>query len=101
MTNASVISQIQKQEFQDARRVQESILAGVEKHVLIWIAKRLPASIHADHLTVLGFAAMILAGAAYASAGSWPRGLLMVNVLLALNWFGDSLDGTGQRFGHP
>lgn len=86
-----------RQQFQDAQRVQQSLLAGVEKKVLVWMAHRLPAFINADHLTVLGFASMIAAGIAYSFAASWPQALFLVNVLLALNWFGDSMDGTVAR----
>jgi phosphatidylglycerophosphate synthase len=97
MTNTTTISEFSQRQFRDARRVQESLLAGVEKKVLIWIARRLPETINADHLTLLGFASMIAAGAAYVLAAKWPAALLAVNVLLALNWFGDSLDGTVAR----
>ena len=33
----------------------------------------------------------------YAAASVWPPALLLVNVWLAVNWFGDSLDGTLAR----
>ncbi|MCZ2150547.1 MAG: CDP-alcohol phosphatidyltransferase family protein [Bryobacterales bacterium] len=93
MTNAS----ISQAPFRDARRVQESVLAGAEKRVLTAIARRLPPRVNPDHLTVLGFAAMILAGVSYASASVWPPALLVVNVWLVVNWLGDSLDGTLAR----
>ncbi|MBL8175888.1 MAG: CDP-alcohol phosphatidyltransferase family protein [Bryobacterales bacterium] len=86
-----------KEPFRDARRVQESFLAGIEKRVLIDMAKRMPGAVNADHLTAIGFAAMIAAGAAYAVAPLWTPALLAVNVLLAVNWFGDSMDGTLAR----
>jgi archaetidylinositol phosphate synthase len=78
-------------------RVQESFLSGIEKRVLIAMAKRMPSHVNADHLTVIGFAAMIGAGVAYAVAPAWAPALLVVNGLLALNWFGDSMDGTLAR----
>lgn len=84
-------------EFRDAKRVQASLLSGIEKRALIWIAERLPARIGPDHLTVLGFAAMAGAGVAYAFAGSYPILLWIVNLMLVINWFGDSLDGTVAR----
>src|SRR5262245_38016046 len=84
-------------EFKDATRIQQSILAGVEKRTLIAIAKRLPHWINADHLTVLGFTSMIAAGVAYAAASVYAPAILIVNLLLAVNWFGDSLDGTVAR----
>jgi len=83
--------------FQDAARRQESLLAGSERKCLHWLARRMPAWVNSDHLTALGFAAMLLAGASYALAGSWSPFLLAANVWLAVNWFGDSLDGTLAR----
>jgi archaetidylinositol phosphate synthase len=78
-------------------REHGSVLAGVEKTTLVWMAQRLPAWINSDHLTFLGFAAMLLAGASYA-LGRWNRwALLGVVFSLALNWVGDSLDGTLAR----
>lgn len=81
----------------DTKRVQASLLSGVEKQALIWLAKRLPPWVNSDHLTVLGFVSMIGAGTAYAVSSDYPVALLVVNLLLALNWFGDSLDGTLAR----
>jgi archaetidylinositol phosphate synthase len=74
-----------------------SVLAAVEKKLLIWIAHRMPRAINSDHLTGLAFAAMAVAGLAYA-ASRWNRDALWVVVAaLAVNWFGDSLDGTLAR----
>ena len=84
--------------FQNAARVQKSLLAGWEKKCLIWLAARMPAWVHPDHLTLLGFAAMLLAGASYALVKWWEPSLLIVNLWLAVNWLGDSLDGTLARF---
>jgi phosphatidylglycerophosphate synthase len=64
------------------------------------MAERLPRWVNSDHLTLLGFAAMLLAGAAYAAAERHPSALLIVVFALALNWFGDSLDGTLARVRH-
>jgi phosphatidylglycerophosphate synthase len=78
-------------------REHGSILAGVEKTALIWMAQRLPRWVNSDHLTALGFAAILLAGVAYGMAKRCPSALLVVVFALALNWFGDSLDGTLAR----
>jgi len=91
------ITQIREKKFKDAQRIQQSVLAGVEKRVLVWIAQRLPLWINADHLTILGLTSMIAAGICYAVTPVWTPALLIVNVMLALNWFGDSLDGTVAR----
>jgi phosphatidylglycerophosphate synthase len=85
------------QGFRNAARVQQSLLASVEKRCLVWLARRMPAWVKPDHLTALGFAATILAGACYALARWWPPSLIVVNLWLGVNWFGDSLDGTLAR----
>src|SRR5215469_4070320 len=83
--------------FQPAKRRQESVLAGQEKRALVWLAERTPGSIHSDHLTILGFAAQVATGISYALARSNRLYLLAVIACLALNWLGDSLDGTLAR----
>lgn len=83
--------------FTDAKRIQQSITSRWERKVLLWLAARTPPRVNSDHLTLLGFAAMALAGGSYAWA-RWNRaGLLLATLCLALNWFGDSLDGTLAR----
>lgn len=83
--------------FTDAIRLQESFTARAERNALLWLAARLPSWINSDHLTLLGFVAMILTGASYALARTSRAGLILATLFLALNWFGDSLDGTLAR----
>ncbi len=79
-------------------RLHTSLLAASEKRLLIWIAERLPRWIHSDHLSTLGLTSMAGAGAAFWLTGSDPVvGAGLVVLCLALNWFGDSLDGTVAR----
>lgn len=78
-------------------RVQESFLSAPEKRLLLWLAARAPQCIGPDHLTILGLAAQIGAGIAYALASKNRIALLAVIACLALNWVGDSLDGTLAR----
>ena len=78
-------------------REHGSLLARVEKRTLVWIAERLPRAVNSDHLSILGLGGMALAGGAF-WASHWFDGALVVVVLaLAVNWFGDSLDGTLAR----
>ncbi|MGH9683358.1 MAG: CDP-alcohol phosphatidyltransferase family protein [Candidatus Acidiferrales bacterium] len=83
--------------FRNATRIQESVTSKFERVILLWLAARLPSWINSDHLTLLGFVSMLLAGASYAWARWHPAGLLLATLFLALNWFGDSLDGTLAR----
>jgi archaetidylinositol phosphate synthase len=83
--------------FPEMRRVQESWVAAAEKRALLWMAARVPPWIGPDHLTALGLAAQIGAGMGYALAKSNRYALLGVIACLALNWLGDSLDGTLAR----
>src|ERR1700722_8783969 len=81
----------------ETKRVQESWSAGTERRALLWLAARTPPWIGPDHLTLLGLVAQIGAGACYALAPWNRRALLGVSACLALNWVGDSLDGTLAR----
>src|SRR6266852_191914 len=83
--------------FKSAERSHTSFLSSAEKRALLWIAARLPEWVNSDHLTALGFVALVGAGGAYWWASVNSYGLLVVIPFLALNWFGDSLDGTLAR----
>jgi len=81
----------------DHIREHHSVLAAVEKRLLIAIAHRLPRVVTSDQLTLLAFAWMCLAGLGYGLAYDDPRWQSVSIGALALNWFGDSLDGTVAR----
>jgi archaetidylinositol phosphate synthase len=83
--------------FKNAERLQLSILTPLEKRTLRWLADRMPAGVNSDHLTLIGFAGMILTGVSYYLAQYNPLFLVTAIVCLAINWFGDSLDGTVAR----
>jgi archaetidylinositol phosphate synthase len=78
-------------------REHGSLLAAAEKRLLVWIASRLPSWINSDHLTAVGTIAMVGAGAAFVATPRWPSALATIPLFLAINWFGDSLDGTVAR----
>jgi len=81
----------------DHIREHRSVLATAEKTLLIAIARRLPPWLSSDHLTLLGLLAMPAAGLAFALIPVAPWAAAWFAVALALNWFGDSLDGTLAR----
>jgi len=84
-------------EFRQAIRVQTSLLAPLERKCLKWLVERMPSWVSSDQLTLLGLAAMLFAAVFYLVSRWWAPALLLVNACLALNWFGDSLDGTLAR----
>jgi archaetidylinositol phosphate synthase len=75
-------------------REHTSVLAESERRLLVRMAGGLPAWVNSDHLTSLGAVAMFGVGACFWAGGT---ALWFVIPLLALNWFGDSLDGTLAR----
>jgi archaetidylinositol phosphate synthase len=86
------------QRFVSAKRLQESIFSQPEKAILLRIVRLIPHWINSDHLTILGFLAQCLAGVCYGISRWHPSALLFGIVFIALNWLGDSLDGTLARF---
>lgn len=85
--------------FKDAKRELSGLVAPLERHALRWLVERIPTRINSDHLTILGFLALIAAGLFYWLAGTHDRlWLHAVNLMLFVNWFGDSLDGNLARF---
>ena len=88
---------VKRAEFETATRVNMSLTAVAEKRVLCWMAERAPRWVTSDQLTTLGLAAQLGAGICYALARYKRLALLGVVVCLALNWLGDSLDGTLAR----
>jgi archaetidylinositol phosphate synthase len=83
-----------------ARRVNQALTAAMEKRVLQWMARRAPSWLTSDQLTLLGLTAQIGAGACYALSRYNHFALLGAIACIALNWLGDSLDGTLARVHH-
>jgi phosphatidylglycerophosphate synthase len=84
--------------FREATRIQQSFITSAEKRALLWLAERTPRRVNSDHLTALGAFGMFAAGASYAFARHSDYGLLLACFFLAVNWLGDSLDGTLARY---
>lgn len=78
-------------------RTSEFFLARWEKRVLPRMAAALPGWVMPDHLTFLGMTASVGIGAAYLLSNRNEAWLWAVNLFLAVQWFGDSLDGTLAR----
>lgn len=83
--------------FRPARRVNQALTASIEKRALQWMAPRMPRWVSSDQLTALGLLAQIGAGTCYALTRYHRNALWLVILCIALNWFGDSMDGTLAR----
>jgi archaetidylinositol phosphate synthase len=81
----------------DHVREHRSVLALAEKRLLVGLARRLPPWLSSDHLSLMGLLSMPAAGLAFAAIPITPWGAAAFAIALAVNWFGDSLDGTLAR----
>jgi len=72
-------------------------LARFEAWALPRMARSLPGWVMPDHLTALGLLASTLIAIAYLLTNRSEGWLWAVNILLVVQWFGDSLDGTLAR----
>jgi phosphatidylglycerophosphate synthase len=97
---ASTASHVQNPEFHHATRVHRALTASLEKRILQWIAVRAPVWLSSDQLTALGLVAQCAAGLFYLVAHTLRLALVAVIACIALNWLGDSLDGTLARVRH-
>ena len=81
----------------DAKRIQTSLLNGVEKKVLVWLAERQPKWMTSDILTYIGTFGAVVIAAGYILASRDIRFLWLSSAGFLINWYGDSLDGTLAR----
>lgn len=80
-----------------AKREMTFLLAEPERRALRWMAGKVPGWLNPNHFTGLGVAAAVGAGVGYALSAYDPDWLWFASLMLAVNWFGDSLDGTLAR----
>lgn len=78
-------------------RVTGSFIGPVERPLLESLARALPRRIIPDHLTLLGLAGAAITACGYVLSSWHPGFLWLASFGLAVNWFGDSLDGTLAR----
>ena len=80
-----------------AVRIQTSLLNAAEKKALIWIAERLPRRVTSDMMTFTGFLGAVIICLGCVQSNYSINWLWLSVFGLAVNWFGDSLDGTIAR----
>jgi len=83
-------------------RVNDIFLGPLERPALQFFARKMPAWVNSDKLTVFGLFGSVVAGFAYAMVGRGEiKGnpwLFVATLGFFINWFGDSLDGTLARY---
>jgi archaetidylinositol phosphate synthase len=79
-------------------RINDSLTSKVERRILNWICARLPESVTPNGLTTLGVIGGILIFAGFATANLHPALIFVALPGLAMNWLGDSLDGSLARY---
>ena len=79
-------------------RIQQNVLAKGERRLLNWICPRLPAWVTPDKLTGFGVFGALIVFFGYACSEQSPSTLWLVILGYAIQWFGDSLDGSLARW---
>jgi archaetidylinositol phosphate synthase len=82
------------------QRINNILLGPLERPALQWLAERMPAWVTPDSLTGLGLLAAVMIFAGYALTNVDKGFLWLASLGFAINWFGDSLDGTLARHRH-
>lgn len=86
-----------KKQKEQSVRIQTSLLNGVEKKVLVWLAHRQPRWADSDMLTFVGFIGAVVIALGFLLSNLSVHFLWITILGFAINWYGDSLDGTLAR----
>lgn len=79
-------------------RIQENLVARVERRALNWLCARLPRRVSPDMLTAFGMVGALMVFSGYIGSNA-DRDWLWLSVAgYVVHWFGDSLDGSLARF---
>jgi archaetidylinositol phosphate synthase len=81
-------------------RVNESLLAPLERPALKWLAASLPGWVTPDICTAIGIFGALVIMVSYALSMINRNFLWLASLGFVINWFGDSLDGTIARHRH-
>ena len=79
-------------------RIQENVLARSERKLLNAICARLPGWVTPDMMTFLGMVGAVLVFAGYLLSNLGENWLFLAIAGYAVQWFGDSTDGSLARF---
>ncbi|WP_435201663.1 CDP-alcohol phosphatidyltransferase family protein [Qipengyuania sp. 902] len=79
-------------------RIQENLVARVERKALNWLCARLPRRVSPDMLTALGMVGAVLVFVGYLGSNADRDWLWLAVAGYVVHWFGDSLDGSLARY---
>lgn len=79
-------------------RIQENLLARAERRLLNWICARMPPWVTPDLLTGFGMVGAFMVFGGYLASNFGEDWLWLSIVGYAVQWFGDSTDGSLARF---
>lgn len=82
---------------EESVRIQTSVLNGIEKKILVWLAERQPRWMTSDILTFIGTFGAIIIAIGYILSAKNINFLWLSSFGFVVNWYGDSLDGTLAR----
>lgn len=80
------------------KRVHDMLLGRIERPVLLWLAGQMPEWMTPDILTAIGIVGSVLVFGGYLFSRWSDASLWVASLGFAVNWFGDSLDGTLARY---
>ena len=79
-------------------RVNDILLAPLERTALEWFAAHMPAWINSDILTAIGLLGSVIIFFSYWLTNIDKNFLWLASLGFVINWFGDSMDGTLARY---
>ena len=85
---------------ENSKRIQTSILNGVERKALVFLASRQPSWVTSNILTLIGFVGAVVIAIGYILSNFNINWLWLSSLGFVINWYGDSLDGTLARVRH-
>ena len=82
------------------KRVNDIWLGRFERPALRWLAAHMPGWVNSDILTGVGILGAVIIFVSYGLTNLDKNFLWLASLGFAINWFGDSLDGTLARYRH-
>ena len=79
-------------------RIQGNWLAAGERRILNWLCAHMPPWVTPDRLTAFGMVGAVMIFAGYIGSNAAPGWLVLALAGYAVQWFGDSMDGSLARY---